>query len=184
MACHHRAAFSYPSPSQPLTKNTRGVPFVAVEKKFALPEEEALIDHGILLANDVMATPCFAEYLLAASLTESNPNEPARDAWSPKKVWDFLVSRQVTVNVAMFSGSLKQNHVWHTIGLEDDASPGVVQMNRYYVKTAYMVADNVIHEAEGHLQGFRHNYYKPTSVPYTLNAAFEKCAAYAKQPLD
>jgi hypothetical protein len=39
-----------------------------------------------------------------------------------------------------------------------------------------MVADNLIHEAEGHSQGFSHFKVKATSVPYGLNAAFEACS--------
>ena len=174
VGCHHEPGIRYASPREVLRRNPGTTPIIAVETAYALEDEKPMIARGVTLANQVMATPCFKDYILHADLTERDPPDQSSAA-----VWNHLVANQVTVNVAMFEGTWKQNRWWHTIGLEDDAQPGVVQMNRYYVKTAYMVADNLIHEAEGHVLGFRHDRYKPTSVPYTLNAAFEACVEQA-----
>jgi hypothetical protein len=168
--CHHAAGVRYGSPKHVLANNPGTTPVIVVATMYALEEEKPMLARGVTLANAVMATQCFEDYILHSNLTERDPPDRSSEA-----VWNHLVANQVIVNVAMFEGTWKQNRWWHTVGLEDDAQPGVVQMNRYYVKTAYMVADNLIHEAEGHVQGFRHDRYKPTSVPYTLNAAFEAC---------
>jgi hypothetical protein len=39
-----------------------------------------------------------------------------------------------------------------------------------------MVADNLIHEAEGHSQGFHHYQVMSTSQPYGMNYAYEGCS--------
>jgi hypothetical protein len=169
-ACQHGPAVRYPSPQDVLQRNASATPTILVENTYARAEEKPMIARGVALANKVMATPCFKDYILHARLTECDPPDKSSEG-----VWNHLVANQVTVNVAMFDGSWMQNHCSHTIGLEDDAQLGVVQMNRHFVNTAEMVADNLIHEAEGHVQGYHHYHHKPTSVPYTLNAAFGAC---------
>jgi hypothetical protein len=145
-----------------------GVPFILLgDVTGATSAEETMIVAGIALANQTMATDCFKNEVLSASWTETN-------GLSQQQIWDKLCSGPVGVDVDMYTGSWYQNHVTHTIGYEDE--PGVVHMNRYYVDTAYMVADNVVHEAEGHSQGFSHYQVKATSVPYGLNQAFEACS--------
>jgi hypothetical protein len=145
-----------------------GVPFIVLgDITGATSAEQTMIVAGIALANETMATECFKNQVLSASWTETN-------GLSQQQIWDKLCSGPVAVDVDMYTGSWYQNHVTHTIGYEDE--PGVVHMNRYYVDTAYMVADNVVHEAEGHSQGFSHYQVKATSVPYGLNGAFEACS--------
>jgi hypothetical protein len=145
-----------------------GVPFIILGGiTGATTAEEPMIKDGIALANQTMATTCFRDYVLKASWTETN-------GLTQQQIWDQLCSGPISVVVDMYMGSWYQNNVSKTIGYED--TPGIVHMNRYFVDTAYMVADNVIHEAEGHSQGFRHDGVKSTSVPYGLNAAFEKCS--------
>lgn len=130
-------------------------------------DELQMIATGAKLANQVMATPCFKAKVLSGQFTESN-------GLTALQIWAKLASKPVTVAVDMFTGSWKQNHVWKTIGYEDE--PGLVHMNRWFVTTAYMVADNLVHEGEGHSQGFSHYQVKATSVPYRLNEFFEVCA--------
>ena len=92
------------------------------------------------------------------------------------QIWAVLVGKPVAVGVDIYSGTFKANHIAHTIGYEADPPDGVVHMNRFFVHSAYMVADNLVHEGEGHSQGFRHDHNKATSEPYGMNLAFEACA--------
>lgn len=145
-----------------------GWPTVAVAKLTgATGDEPKMVADGIALANATMRTACFRDHVLSAAWTETGGLTQAQ-------IWEKLCKGTITVDVDLYTGSWYQNHVTHTVGYENE--PGVVHMNRYYVNTAYMVADNVIHEAEGHSQGFTHYGVKATSVPYGLNGAFEDCS--------
>ncbi|MGZ3419013.1 MAG: hypothetical protein ACXVEE_14170 [Polyangiales bacterium] len=145
-----------------------GFPVIVVGKiTGATGDEPKMIADGVTLVNATMKTSCFRDFVLSASWTETNGLTQAQ-------IYDKLCSGPITVDVDMYMGSWYDNHVTHTVGYEKE--PGVVHMNRYYVNTANMVADNLIHEAEGHSQGFRHDGVKATSVPYGLNDAFEACA--------
>ena len=150
------------------TAGAVGVPVILVgEITGATDDEVIMIQEGIALANTTMATPCFKEFVLAASWTET-------EGLTQEQIYEKLASGPVQVNIDMFMGTWVQNHVYKTIGYEDE--PGTVHMNRYFVDTPYMVASNAIHEAEGHSQGFSHYGVKSTSVPYGLNDAFEACS--------
>ncbi len=130
-------------------------------------DEPAMIAAGVALANATMKTACFRDFVLAAKWTET-------EGLTQAQIWQKLCSGPVSVNVEMYLGSAYQNYVTKTIGYEDE--PGELHMNRFFVDTAYEVASNIIHEAEGHTQGFSHYGVKSTSVPYGLNDAFEACA--------
>jgi hypothetical protein len=133
----------------------------------ATPAEVTMIGDGVALANATMKTACFKSFVLAASWTET-------EGLSQAQIYDKLASGPIAVDADMYTGSWYQNNVSRTVGYENE--PGTVHMNRYFVDSAYMVADNLIHEAEGHSQGFSHFQVKATSVPYGLNAAFEACS--------
>jgi hypothetical protein len=144
------------------------VPVLAVKNiTGATSAEVTMIGEGVALANETMATKCFEDFVLSASWTETGGLTQAQ-------IWDKLCGGTMTVDVDMYLGSWYENNVSRTIGYEKE--PGIVHMNRYFVKTAYMVADNLIHEAEGHSQGFTHYGVKSTSVPYGLDDAFEACS--------
>jgi hypothetical protein len=146
----------------------QGVPVLAIGKiTGATTAELTMIANGLTLANTTMATACFKTYVLSAKWTETN-------GLSQPQIWDKLCSGPINVDVDMYDGSWYEDHVSLTIGYENE--PGTVHMNRYFVNTAYMVADNIIHEGEGHSQGFSHYGVKSTSVPYGLNNAFEACS--------
>ena len=133
----------------------------------ATDAELVMIADGVALANLTMASSCFEDAVLSASWTET-------EGLSQAQIYDKLCSGTVTVDVEMYLGSWYQNNVSKTVGYENE--PGKVHMNRYFVDSAYMVADNLVHEAEGHSQGFSHYGVKSTSVPYGLNEAFEACS--------
>lgn len=149
----------------------KGVPYIVLGAVTgATAEEGPMIAEGVKLANQAMATACFRDFVLSASWTETN-------GLSQAQIWEKLCAAPVTVTVDMYLGSWYENHVSKTIGYEKE--PGTVHMNRYFVDTAYAVADNIVHEAEGHSQGFSHYSVKATSVPYGLNDAFEACSPVA-----
>ncbi len=145
-----------------------GVPVLVVDDiTGATTAELTMIRDGVALANETMKTKCFKDFVLSASWTETNGLTQAQ-------IYEKLCSVVVTIDVEMFMGTWYQNNVSKTIGYENE--PGKVYMNRYFVDTAYDVANNLVHEAEGHSQGFSHYGVKATSVPYGLNDAFEACS--------
>jgi hypothetical protein len=107
--------------------------------------------------------------VLAAQYTENN-------GFTQAQIWALMASNPVTVDVEMYTGTYKANHVSKTIGYENDPWDGVVHMNRYFVNSAFMVADNLWHEAEGHSQGFHHYGVFSSSDPYGMNYAGEGCS--------
>lgn len=135
----------------------------------ASAEERAMILAGADAANKVMASDCYKKILLAGAFTETN-------GLSNQQILDKQLKGPVTVNVEMFTGSFKQNYWSKTIGYEYMDEPQNLYMNRHFVDTAFMVGDNIMHEGEGHSQGFWHNGVKSTSVPYGENDIFEECA--------
>lgn len=133
-----------------------------------------MIYDGVDLINAKMATPCFKQWILAASYTENN-------GLDQQGIWDTILNHKLSVNVEMYTGTYYQNHVSRTIGYENDPFDGIVHMNRYFVNTAYMVADNLVHEDKGHSAGFHHYGVYDTSEPYGMNYAFEGCSNQQQQ---
>jgi hypothetical protein len=153
-----------PSPSP----TPAAVPFIKLGSiSGATASELTMIQAGDVLVNQVIATPCFKAKVLAATYTENL-------GLTQPQIWAKLINGPVVVNAVMYTGSWYANHISKTIGYEND--PGTVYMNRYFVNTSYMVADNLSHEGEGHSKGFSHYYVKATSEPYGMNTAFEACA--------
>lgn len=166
-------ATATPSPSPlvqgPSEPATSGVPVISVGQiTGATPAEVAMIADGVKLINRSLAGPCIKQWVLAATYTENN-------GLSQAQIWDLITAHRVPVDVEMYTGDWKANHIAKTIGYENDPFDGVVHMNRYFVRTAYMVADNLIHEDKGHSPGFHHYGKFSTSEPYGMNYAFEGC---------
>ena len=134
----------------------------------ARDSEMQMIVDGITLANKILATDCYRQFILNAHFTETND-------LTQTEIYDLMKNTPVVVDIEMYRGGFKANHLDKTVGYETDPYDGVVHMNRYFVNTPEMVADNVIHEGEGHSLGFHHYGVKATSVPYGTNQAFEAC---------
>lgn len=141
-----------------------GYPTVILGKIDATADEEKAIRDGVILLNHVMTKQSFKDKVLAAQFTETN-------GLSNAQIYQKLCDNPITIDVNVYSGSYIANHFNHTVGYE--TVPGIVNVNRYFVSTPYEFADNIIHEAMGHSQGFSHFTVKETSVPYTLNRIFE-----------
>lgn len=140
----------------------------------ATDAEVQMIAQGAQLANQKLAGACFKQWILAAKYTENN-------GLTQQQIWDLMVSHPVSVDVEMYTGTWSANHIAKTIGFENDPWDGIVHMNRYFVNSAFMVADNLWHEAEGHSQGFHHYGVKSSSDPYGMNYAGEGCSQSQQQ---
>lgn len=129
----------------------------------ASPAEVQMIGHGVQLANAMLDKPCFKQWVSAATYTENNGlNSP--------QIYQKISTEPSTVNVEMY---YENNRV---VGFEYDPFDGVVHMNRKFVNTADMVADNLEHEDRGHSLGFHHYGRFSSSVPYGMNYAYEGCS--------
>lgn len=131
-------------------------------------EERDMVKRAIEDANTVMQSDCFKARVLAAVFTENR-------GMSSQKIWDLLASKPINVGVEMYDGSWKENYWYKTMGY--DVGDGFVYANRYFVDDSLILMSLAAHEAEGHGQGFRHDFEKSTSVPYQLNDMIEACAA-------
>ncbi len=131
--------------------------------------EEKMIRDALVIANKALLSPCYKQWVEAAKYTENQD-------LSQKEIYKKISTEPVTVNVEMYTGTWYANHVSKTVGYENVPYDGVVHMNRYFVNTASKAADNLLHEAEGHSQGFTHYQVKSTSEPYGMNYAYEGCS--------
>lgn len=134
----------------------------------ASAKEVDMIKAGAKLANDMLKKPCFKQWVQAADYTEDN-------GLSQVQIFNLITTTPMTVDVEMYTGTWSQNHVSKTVGWEADPFDGWVHMNRYFVNSAYMVGDNLIHEDRGHSLEFHHFNVKATSEPYGMNYAYEGC---------
>lgn len=166
-----------PSPTPTVTEAPPAVgsPRIRIGKIIgATPAEIEMIHAGAELATNRLAGHCYKQWVLAATYTEN-------EGLTQQQIWDKMVAHDVSVDVEMYTGSWKANHVWKTVGYESDPWDGVVHMNRYFVKTAEAVGDNLVHEHKGHSVGFHHFGVKATSQPYGQNYAYEGCAKQMMQ---
>lgn len=128
-----------------------------------------MVRHAFVVANKMLTSGCFRDELRKAKLTNTNGD-------SAKQVYEKLTSSPTKLTVELFNGSFLQNHIWRTVGYEDERFPNTTFMNRYFVNSVSMAADNLLHEA-AHSRGYRHRNAKEfTSVPYTMNAIYDQCA--------
>jgi len=157
---------SKPKPTEEV--HTPGVPHIIVsEIKGATPAEITMIHDGLKFLNNIIAGYEFKQKVLEAQFTETNKLSNAQ-------IYEKFCSKVVTVKIVVYTGTWWANHVSKTIGYENE--PGVIYVNRYFVNTSYLFADNLIHEGLGHSLDFSHYQTKSTSVPYQLNKIFEAIA--------
>jgi hypothetical protein len=130
--------------------------------------EQAMATQGFALANAVLLSDCFQQGVLEAPMTHT-------DGQLPGQIYMTMTDGVRRLEIEFYDGGTAH----HTVGSEDPRRPGIVRMNRHYVNSAYMVADNLLHEA-AHVRGYIHKSSKEAeSVPYTMNRIFEACAVNA-----
>lgn len=135
----------------------------------ATDKEAALIAEGLRKANAMIDTKCFQQWILAAKYTENQ-------GLTQTQILSKILSEPTTVDFEMYTGNFKANHVYKTMGYENDPFDGVVHANRYFIHTTDDIADLILHEDRGHSLGFRHDSVKATSDPYGMNYADEGCS--------
>ncbi len=160
-------------PINPIPLTATGIPSLVLNELKSNDSEEDMVADGMVLANAIVGSECFKSGVLAANFTE-------RNGLDNKGIYDLIRKKETPVNIKLYTGSWKANHVSRTIGYEKVPFDGWTYMNRYFVDTPYMVAQNIVHEALGHSNGFHHYKYKPSSVPYTLGTIFKKCYKESK----
>lgn len=124
--------------------------------------EIEMVHMGITIANRTLDSSCYLQWVGAAHYTENN-------GLTGQQIATLQATQVNKVDVEMY---YENNRV---VGFEYDPYDGVVHMNRKFVNTPYMVADNILHEDRGHGLGFHHYGTFSTSEPYGANYAFEGC---------
>lgn len=148
-----------PALPPPVTRDRIQVPNITG----AQPGEIEMVHMGVRLANEMLDKPCFRQWVGAATYSETNGLTSAQ-------ILDLITTQVSAVNVELYYENNR------TVGFEYDPFDGVVHMNRKWVHTPDMVADNLEHEDRGHSLGFHHYGKFSTSVPYGMNYAYEGCS--------
>jgi len=128
--------------------------------------EITMISQATKLLQGALKTAKFKELVLSTSFTETNN-------LTNEEIYEKLCANVLVVNVVMFTGSFRQNHIWRTVGL-DTKGDDFVYANRYFVQDAKVLASLILHEM-CHGLGFGHYGEKSTSVPYRMNDIIEEC---------
>lgn len=169
------------TPKQTVTPSP--TPFVSLEIKVpklvlgkitgASTNEVEMIKRSIILANDIMSSECFKNQILKSKFTNTN-------GLSNQQIFELLAKKPMLANVEIFDGSWKQNYVWKTMGI--DQGDGVVYVNRFFLSTDLVLASLIMHEDEGHQNGFHHSSSTDyNSIPYSINRiAEEDCVEFTK----
>jgi hypothetical protein len=132
-------------------------------------DERAMIDAAYRDVNVMLASQEFRDRVLGMDCTETRGQ-------TSQQIYNLLVQRSpILVHFTMFTGGFRQNHVWHTVGFEDDARPETCFANRHFVSTKEVCASLILHETM-HILGFRHDGNKFSSVPYTMNRIYDEAA--------
>jgi hypothetical protein len=124
-------------------------------------------------ANQVLASDCFKQNMLSFNFTERNIWDTTAPLLTNQQIYDLQSQKPITFGVNIFSGSFAQNYIYKTMGY--DIGDGVVYMNRHFANTPEIMGSLMIHEAEGHGNGFHHYQVFATSVPYKMNDFFTLC---------
>lgn len=128
--------------------------------------ELELIKEAVSLVSAVVTSPKFKELILAETFTST-------DGLTNQQIYDKFTQSKITVNVAMFTGTWIQNHVYGTMGYDVEGDD-FVHANRYFVNTAPVLGSLILHES-AHGLGFHHqSASESTSVPYRMNKIFDE----------
>jgi hypothetical protein len=184
MACIFMTATCYPTPPRYLPSSVpsdlsltpdrwiflRGT-MTALKSKQGKPravtqEEEELADEGFKLANAILLSDCFKQGFTQSPMSHTKGrNGPQVYASMTSLPADLL-------RIEFYDGTKAHGTIGYDVPNESD----IIHMNRYFVKTSYDVADNLLHEA-AHRRGYIHESAREAeSVPYTMNRIFEACA--------
>lgn len=139
--------------------------------KDATDQEVVMIKKAFAFLTEVYSSHFFREEILDANFTNTM-------GLSNYEIFQRLTTSEITINVEMFTGTWRQNKVYHTVGYDDGDE--YVHANRYFVQDPITMMSLMAHET-AHALGFHHDSASEyTSVPYMLNAITEKIAKELK----
>lgn len=156
------------SPHNDITEkeNNLGYPQVVIGSITSQSTEEyKMAEAAIELLNRVLKTEVFKNRLISTPMTETNN-------LNNEAIYALLSKRFYKINVEFFTGTFRQNYIYHTVGY--DVGNGVTYCNRFFVKDPETLSSLLMHELM-HKLGFKHNKIKSTSVPYQMNKIIEYC---------
>lgn len=138
--------------------------------KYTTATERAIIERASLKVNEVIASQCFKNFMLSRAMIETNNR-------TSSEVYSHIASLRGLVDVSMY---FKR---WSSAIAYRQPPSLKINLNRNYFtasKNNCQWASTMAHEGLGHsLGGYSHSFYdnanRDRSVPYSLNAAFEKC---------
>lgn len=142
------------------------VDFVEIVKHNFSDAQKAKLAEFLPVMNKTMAGQCFGDFMLERKLVQANGK-------SNKEVLEHLRSSKVKVELISYwslSGTIGYtypdvNKIWLNNRIQSGFTP-------------CESASNLAHEAS-HKIGYGHDFYatdrRPYSVPYSINAAFNKC---------
>jgi len=159
-----------PDSSQPPHGNGEsGIPEINIgEIRGASNSEKKIIGDAVEYVRRVVYSNEFKDGVLQTQFTSTN-------GLTNEHILEKFITKSVTVNVEMYTGSFIENRVWKTQG--KDIGDGVVYANRYFISSAFDLADLILHEV-AHQLGFHHvSASESTSVPYRMNQLFKLVAA-------
>lgn len=154
-----------PVPEKPITIIAKGVGFSPLRNHTA--EEKEVVAVAEKLANSLLHSKCFADFMVNRKLIETNGKTPA-------EVVEHLKSLNLTVPVEMYS------RWWsNVVGYRNPPKPDVFTNRKFHAgATACSRGSNLTHEWS-HSAGYDHSFKstptRPFSVPYSINAAFTAC---------
>lgn len=165
---HRAPAVEVPVTVTPPQEAPSTLPVIELQNlKGAYGTEIEMVKRSFVEANDIMATECFKTKVLDEDFTETQDMDNIQ-------IYALLAMAPKKVNAEMYDGSWWENYMSKTMGY--DVGDGTVYMNRFYADTTAIVRALIVHEGEGHGNGFRHDGTKSTSVPYKLGDFMDDCA--------
>ena len=142
--------------------------FVLGQTEGLIVGELPMIMDAIKKVNTVVKSTVFRNEMIASRFTET-------EGLTNQEIYDKFTKSKITVNVSMFTGSWRQNHVYRTVGFDDEGDD-FVHANRYFVDDSSTLASLILHEI-AHSLGFSHSSSTDyTSVPYMMNSIYDTCA--------
>ena len=131
-------------------------------------EERAVLLVAENLANKLLQSKCFEEFMLKRNLIDTNGKSRA-------DVVTHLKHSQLTVPVEMYYSDNS------TVGYRQPPAPDIFTNRKYHAgATACSRSSNLTHEWS-HSLGYGHASQpwpsRPRSVPYSINAAFLQCCS-------
>jgi hypothetical protein len=137
--------------------------------------EAQIVEQGFELANAVLLSDCFRQGVVGSSMTHTRNRTPAAIYES----MTALPAERLRIDF-YYKAAGPRPFGTRVVGWDRPSDPDLVHMNRAFVNTPFMVADNLLHEA-AHARGYRHkSATEYSSVPYTMNRIFEGCARKAE----